>query len=227
MIFWNPEPSQEKITVVMNGDTKLNTSDSDKYAHEFLGGPLGNGSGQMEALCFMFPELLALKATGEELGKAGIIRGLTAFAHVQTKSGATRSLTVTKAFTEEQIAKSCGNFDLLQVVATPLAEKGHDTLDSFTHLYNSYKASFVLAKTDRIILPGLAGSGIFNNNPKLCAAAAMLAAHDAGKQLDIYGMSPQEGQEIIDKDIASKSQQQGRSAVLKAIFDTIVPSVQK
>ena len=182
----------------MNGDT--NENKDTLFRHEFLGGPLGNGTGQQEALCFMFPELLALKNFGVDLGKTGIIKGLTAFGHVKAVSADTldkRQLTIKKLFEAEIITQNQGTFDLLQVVADPLDKKGNDTPASFTNLYNSYKASFDLAETDRIILPGLAGSGIFNNNPKLCAAAAMLAAHDAGKQLDIYGMSETEGEAII------------------------------
>ena len=174
-----------------------------QFVNECFGGPLGNGSGQMEAICFMFPELLILKLEDIDLSFCGVVRGLAPFAHVTTTSGEQRLLTVDSTFTKEEITENLGKFDLLQVVADPLAEKGpdgkgHDTLDSFTNLYNRYKTSFKLAKTDRIILPGLAGSGIFNNNPKLCAAAAMLAAHNAGKQLDIYGMSLNEGTKIID-----------------------------
>lgn len=195
--FWKPTLSTETQTIVMNGDTQQIEENPLGFTNECFGGPLGNGSGQMEALCFMFPELLILKSEGIDLGFCGVVRGLAPFAHVRTRSGATRSLTIDRTFTKEEIAKSHGKFDLLQVVADPLDKKGNDTIDSFTNLYNRYKASFKLAETDKIILPGLAGSGIFNNNPKLCAAAAMLAAHDAGKQLDIYGMNKEEGEEII------------------------------
>jgi hypothetical protein len=195
--FWKPTLSTETQTIVMNGDTQQIKGRPLGFVNKCFGGPLDNGSGQMEGTCFTFPELLILQSMDIDLGFCGVVRGLTPFAHVKTTSGDTRSLTIDKTFTQKEIAENPGTFDLLQVVADPLLGKGRDTLASFTNLYNRYKTSFKLATTDRIILPGLAGSGLFNNNPKLCAAAAMLAAHDAGKQLDIYGMSDTEGKEII------------------------------
>lgn len=200
--FWKPTLSTETQTIVMNGDTQQIKERPLGFVNKCFGGPLDNGSGQMEGTCFTFPELLILQSKGIDLGFCGVVRGLAPFAHVTTESGDTRSLTIEKTFKKEEIDENPGKFDLLQVVADPLAKEGpdgkrHDTLASFTNLYNRYKTSFKLAKTNRIILPGLAGSGIFNNNPKLCAAA-MLAAHDAGKQLDIYGMSKEKGEEIID-----------------------------
>ena len=183
----------------MNGDT--NENKDTLFRHEFLGGPLGNGSGQQEALCYMFPELLALKNLGVDLGKTGIIKGLTAFGNVIAVPAETpneRLLIIEELFEAGIITQNQGTFDLLQVVADPLDEEGKDTLDSFTNLYNSYKASFCLADTEEIILPGLAGSGIFKNNPLLCAAAAILAAHNTGKQLDIYGVNPEEMKFVID-----------------------------
>jgi len=183
----------------MNGDT--NENKDTLFRHEFLGGPLGNGSGQQEALCYMFPELLALKNLGVDLGKTGIIKGLTAFGNVIAVPAETpneRLLIIEELFEAGIITQNQGTFDLLQVVADPLSQKGDDTIGSFTNLYNSYKASFKLADTDRIILPGLAGSGIFKNNPLLCAAAAILAAHNTGKQLDIYGVNPEEMKFVID-----------------------------
>ena len=223
--FWEPTLTTEKQTVVMNGDTKLNKSDSDKYAHEFLGGPLGNGSGQQEALCYMFPELLALKNFGVDLGKTGIIKGLTAFGHVKAVSADTldkRQLTIKKLFEAEIITQNQGTFDLLQVVADPLDKKGNDTPASFTNLYNSYKASFCLADTEEIILPGLAGSGIFNNNQNLCAAAAILAAHDADKKLDIYGVNDEEMKGIIGI-VNGLNLSEDRKPVLENIFNILKP----
>lgn len=216
--FWEPAPSREKKTVVMNGDTSLN--EGGKFRHEFLGGPLGNGTGQQEALCFMFPELLALKNLGVDLGKTGIIKGLTAFGNVEAVSGKTRSLTIGCLFKSNEIFENKGTFDLLQVVADPLAYKDTDTINSFTNLYNSYKASFDLAQTDSIILPGLAGSGIFKNNPHLCAAAAILAAHDAGKQLEIYGLDAEQMTGII-KIVNGLKLSEDRKTVLENIFNNL------
>jgi hypothetical protein len=57
----------------------------------------------------------------------------------------------------------------------------------------------------------------------------MLAAHDAGKQLDIYGMNPETGNEIItsvNKIVSTPSTSSTGSINLEAFFNSFVASQQ-